>query len=62
MNNSVLPLFVLLAKFGITMSFNISYVIMNELFPTLLKATSFGVCNICARLITILAPMTAIMA
>ena len=36
-----------------------AYVVMGELFPTLLKATAFGVCNIGARFITILAPMIA---
>jgi hypothetical protein len=53
--------FILFSKFGVTVSFNISYVIMNELFPTLLSATSFGICNIIARFITILAPMVAIL-
>ena len=32
---------------------------MRELFPTLVRATSFGICNVCARLITISAPVFA---
>jgi MFS family permease len=61
LDSNLLPYFVLFTKLGVTMSFNISYVIMNELFPTLLKATSFGMCNIVARLITITSPLVAIL-
>ena len=32
---------------------------MRELSPTLVRATSFGICNVCARLITISAPVFA---
>jgi hypothetical protein len=32
---------------------------MRELFETLVRATSFGICNVTARLITISAPMLA---
>ena len=46
-----------LCKFGVTAAFNLSYTIMRELFETLVRATSFGICNVTARLITISAPM-----
>lgn len=48
-----------LCKFGVTSAFNLSYTIMRELFETLIRATSFGVCNVTARLITISAPIFA---
>jgi hypothetical protein len=48
-----------LCRFGVTLAFNCSYTIMRELFPTLVRATSFGICNVCARLITISAPVFA---
>jgi MFS family permease len=48
-----------LCRFGLTMAFNLSYTIMRELFPTLVRATSFGICNVCARLLTISAPVIA---
>ncbi len=48
-----------LCRFGVTLAFNCSYTIMRELFPTLVRATSFGICNVCARLITITAPVFA---
>ncbi len=49
-----------LCRFGVTSAFNLSYTIMRELFETLVRATSFGVCNVTARAITISAPMIAI--
>eukprot|EP00347_Sterkiella_histriomuscorum_P011808 403371019 len=60
-NSSNILYYLLFSKFGITVAFNITYVIMGELFPTLLKATAFGICNIIARMITILSPMIALL-
>ena len=53
--------FVLFSRFGITVAFNVTYVIMGDLFPTLLKATAFGICNVIARFISILAPVIALL-
>ncbi|CDW80647.1 organic cation [Stylonychia lemnae] len=53
--------YVLFSKFGVTVAFNVTYVIMGELFPTLLKATAFGICNVIARFITILSPIIALL-
>ena len=55
----MIGLFVILAKFGISGGFTIVYVCMVDLFPTLFVAKSMGVCNFCARLLTILAPQVA---
>lgn len=51
-----------LCRFGVTTAFNLSYTIMRELFETLVRTTSFGICNVTARAITITAPVIAISA
>ena len=52
-------LFVLGSKYGISSAFNLCYLGNNFLFPVSILATSYGVCNIFARLITIGAPYFA---
>lgn len=42
----------LLAKFGVTCTFNINFVANSYFFPTLFAATAIGVCNFGARFIT----------
>jgi hypothetical protein len=54
-----LPAFLLLARFGISASFNICYLSNATLFPTLFSVTSVGICNAGARMTTIAAPMVA---
>ena len=49
----------LLLYTGITMAFNLVYLIVSELFPTIFRATAYGVCNVPGRLITILSPLVA---
>ncbi len=49
-----------LCRFGVTTAFNLSYTIMRELFETLVRTTSFGVCNVTARALTISAPVIAL--
>ncbi|CDW72064.1 organic cation [Stylonychia lemnae] len=61
LSSSNILYYVLFSKFGITVAFDVTYVIMGELFPTLLKATAFGICNVIARFITILAPRIALL-
>ena len=46
---SVMPVFVLLAKFGVSFAFNISYLGTPQLFPVVLTGTAFGICNVFAR-------------
>lgn len=55
----LMPLFVLLAKFGISGGFNLSYCATVDVFPVLFCGTGIGVCNFFARTLTIFAPMVA---
>ena len=48
------PFFVLLAKFGVSFAFNISYLGTPQLFPVALCGTAFGICNIFARFSAVL--------
>jgi len=54
-----MPIFVTLAKFGISSAFVIVYVATVDVFPTLFCATAIGFCNFFARVATILAPLIA---
>lgn len=45
-------IFFLLAKFGVTCTFNINFVANNYFFPTLFAATAIGFCNFLARLVS----------
>lgn len=54
-----LPILVLVAKFGVSASFNIVYLGNAVLFPTLFSATSMSICNIVARTASIAAPFIA---
>jgi len=58
-NPQLMPIFVTLAKFGISSGFVIVYVSTVDVFPTLFCATALGFCNFFARLATILAPLIA---
>ena len=53
--------FIFLAKFGITVSFNFSYVILIFLFKPLIRTTAYGICNISARAFTIFSPLVAVL-
>lgn len=44
--------FFLLAKFGVTCTFNINFVANSYFFPTLFAATAMGICNFLARFFT----------
>jgi MFS family permease len=58
-NPQIMPIFVTLAKFGISSGFVIVYVSTVDVFPTLFCATALGFCNFFARVATILAPLVA---
>lgn len=58
-NENLIPLFILLAKFGVTSTFNTVYLANAMMFPSILVASSFGICNIFARCATIIAPEMA---
>ena len=54
-----IPIFVVIAKFGITAAFNQCYVGFIKLIPTRFVSSVFGFCNVPARIITILSPLVA---
>lgn len=54
-----IPLFVFIAKFGISAAFTMNYISFVELTPTIFTATIIGYCNVTSRLLTILAPQLA---
>ena len=56
MDNNYVALLILFANFGIISSFDISYLINCELFPTIFLATAYGSCNILGRMVSILSP------
>lgn len=45
-------------RFGVGMSFGLSYYATAELFDTNIKSRAFAICNILARILTIAAPLT----
>ena len=55
----LIPIFIVLAKFGISASFNITFIASVQLIPTIIAASVFGYCNTVARTITILSPLVA---
>ena len=58
-NGAIVALFVLLAKFGISMSMCACYVSTPFIFPVVLSGTAFGICNIFGRFFAIAAPLVA---
>ena len=60
-NNNVdlIPIFILLAKSGVSATFNICYLANSQIFPAIFAGTAFGICNIGAKLATMLAPLLA---
>jgi|LakMenE18May11ns_1017448.scaffolds.fasta_scaffold9018395_1 hypothetical protein len=55
----IFPVLVLIAKFGTSAGFNISYVANAEVFPSLFQGSAMGICNFVARSFTIFAPVIA---
>jgi hypothetical protein len=56
---TMMPIFVTVAKIGISGGFTLVYVSTVDVFPTLFCATAIGLCNFLARIVTILAPEIA---
>lgn len=54
-----MPLFVLVANFGIAAAFNICYISNIDTFPTLFSASAMGICNFFARVVSIASPEIA---
>ncbi|CDW90392.1 UNKNOWN [Stylonychia lemnae] len=56
---SIIPVFILLARFGVSASFNICYLANATIFPTIFAGTAFGICNTFAKVATIISPFLA---
>ena len=56
---SLIPIFIVFAKFGISAAFNMTFIASVQLIPTIIAASVFGYCNMVARTITILSPLVA---
>lgn len=55
----LMPIFLIFAKFGISINFFLCYVATVKLFPTLFVATAFGFIGLFSNILTILAPFVA---
>jgi hypothetical protein len=44
---------------GFVSVFNLVYILINELFPTIYLATAYGLCNIVGRAVAISSPLVA---
>lgn len=53
------PVFILIAKFGVSSAFNILYVSHSDMFPVLFSATALGICNFVTRIFTGVSPILA---
>lgn len=58
-HEDLMPIFVILAKFGICMNFVLVYTATNLCFPSDFLGTAYGICNLFARAISIGAPQVA---
>ena len=56
-NDQWIPLMLLLAKFGLSQAFVVSYLSIVLLYPTILSSTAMGICNLLARVSTIMSPL-----
>lgn len=50
---------IMVTYMGVLVAFDVAYLITSDLFPTILLATAYGICNISARFITIFSPIVA---
>lgn len=56
---SLIPFVLFFAKLGVSSAFNLLYILNIDLFPADVRSTTFGICNIYARLAGIFAPLVA---
>jgi len=55
----IIPVFVLITRFGINSAFTLCYIITADYFPSIVSSRVFGICNLFSRFATILSPMIA---
>jgi len=53
----LMPIFVLLARLGSSAAMTLLHIATVEIFPTLVAATAFGICNVIARIACIFGPL-----
>jgi hypothetical protein len=58
-NIEAIPFMILAARFGVSATFNVCYLANAQIFPTIFAGTAFGICNIFAKLATIISPELA---
>ena len=49
----------MLLYIGVVTAFDLVYLLVNELFPTIFLGTAYGACNVVGRFISIFAPLAA---
>lgn len=58
-NPDIVPVMITFARSGIKATFDICYLANGTLFPAIFAGTSFGLCNMGAKIATIMSPMLA---
>jgi OCT family organic anion transporter-like MFS transporter 8 len=58
-HKDLIPVMILATRFGVSATFNICYLANAQLFPSIFAGTAIGICNIFAKMSTIIAPMLA---
>lgn len=58
-NTSTILYFIIMAKFGISSAFNMSFIASVQLIPTIFAASVFGYCNVVARTVTMMSSIVA---
>ena len=58
-DNLISSVLIMLTNLGVVIAFDVAYLINAQLFPTVLLATAYGVCNILGRSISIFSPIVA---
>lgn len=56
---ALIPLVVLITRSGVKASFDACYLANSTIFPAIFAGTTFGFCNIGAKVVTIFSPLTA---
>ncbi len=58
-NKDLVPIMISIARSGIKVTFDICYLGNSFLFPAIFAGTAFGICNVGAKIFTILSPELA---
>lgn len=58
-DTNLIFIFIIMAKFGISSAFTISFIASVQLIPTIFAASVFGYCNFSARIVTMMSSIVA---